>query len=374
MMGRIMDKNIRRGLITILAVLVLGSAGFTFWWFIQPTEEETKVPFYTCTQQAKVDYRVFFNPNNFFPEPIAGPGQAYITPLTQYIETTFNYRFSGEVPADISGQYQVDAALTGYMLKETEGSKDEEKQKIKVWSKAYPLLPATPFSAHDKQLAINQVIPVDIRSYAVFADQVAKELKFSADLVELTVNYHVQGGSVTPEGKVSESLNTVLLIPIDGSAFMVGGLLADKKDSSITKSQTKAVSGVKTTRAGFAAATGLLALMLLLVIFRTKAKIEDPAEKELKTIIKKHGDRIVAGVFDFPETLEKNTVFLQSFTDLVRVADEVAQPILYENMSVEIHSFYVINKPLIYHYSLETSTMKEIDPRQTSNKTDDITI
>lgn len=359
-----MDKNIRRGLIIALTLLLLGSAGLTAWWFKQPTEKETKVPVYTCNQQAQVDYQVFFIPNNYFPEPTGGPGQAYITPLTQYIETTFNYRFSGKAPADISGQYQVDAALIGYMLKEKEGSKEMEKEKVKVWAKTYPLLPATPFSAHDRNLEIKQVIPVDIRSYANFADQVAKELKFSADLVELTVTYNVQGDAVTPDGKVSESVNTALLIPIDGSAFMVGGLLADKKDSSITKSVTKAVPGVKTARAGFAVATGLLALLLLLVISQTKAKIEDLAEKELRTIIKKHGDRIVAGVFSFPATLEKNTIVLHSFYDLVKVADEVAQPILYENVHEGVHAFYVINEPLIYHYALEINTKEAICQNQ----------
>lgn len=373
-MGRSMNKNTRLGVIAILILAELILAGLTVWWFKQPTERETKVPVYHCTQQAKVDYRVFFVPNNFFPEPVAGPGQAYITPLTQYIETTFNYHFYGEAPADISGQYQVTAALTGYLLKEKEGSKEMEKEKIKVWEKAYPLLPVTPFSAHDRQLQIKQAIPVDIRSYSNFADQVAKELKFSADQVELTVSYHIQGNAVTPQGKISEFVNTVLLIPIDGNAFTIGGLLSNKKDSSITKDETKAVPGVKTARAGFAAAAGLLALILLLVIFKTKAKFEDPAEKELQQIIKKHGDRIVAGVTSFPEYLEKNIIVLDSFADLVRVADEVAQPILYENVQEGVHSFYIVNEPLLYHYTLEVSATQNIYQDQNISKTDNMKI
>lgn len=364
------NKNTRYGLIVLLTLLLLGSAGLTAWWFQKPAAKNVKAPVYTCTQTAQVDYRVLFDPNNFFPESAAAPGRAYITPLTQYIETIFNYQFSGKAPADISGTYRVDAALIGYLLKEKEGSQDMEREKVKVWAKSWPLVAPTPFSAHDSNLAVKQVIPIDVRSCSNFADQVAKQLKFSADIVELTVSYQVLGSALTPEGQINQPLNAALLIPIDGSAFTVGGTLTDNKEKSITKDVMKAVPGVKSARTGLAVATGLFVLLLLLVIFKTKAKIESQTEKELRMIINKYGDRIVEGIIGFPALLEKNTIVVQSFADLVKVADEVEQPILYENIGGDKHSFYVINEPLLYHYVLEVIPCRDVYENQFINKAD----
>lgn len=367
-----MNRNMRRGLIILLTLLLLGSGGITTWWFTQPAEKAATVPVYTCTQQAQVDYRVFFTPNNFFPEPMAGPGQAYITPLTQYIETVFNYSFSGDSPVEISGQYQVDAVLTGYVIKEKNDSEGTGKEKIKVWAKSYPLLAPTPFAAHDRKLEVKQTIPVDIQSYALFAQQVAQELKFAADLVELMVTYSAQGGASTSEGQIDEPVKAVMVIPIEGTSFMVQGMLADKKETSITQDIKEPVAGVKTTRAGLAAATGLLALLLLLIMFRTRGVLQDQGEKELRGIIKKHGDRIVAGIFEFPAMLGKNPIILHTFDDLLKVADEVSQPILYENVQEGEHVFYLINEPLIYQYTLETNSKESILENRLLMETDNI--
>jgi hypothetical protein len=280
--------------------------------------------------------------------------------LTQYVETTFKYSFSGDNPADISGQYEIDAKLTGYILVEDKQSSETVKRRVKAWEKIYPLIPATPFSRHDQKFGIKQVIPVDLRSYAAFADQVAKELKFSADIIELSITYHVLGSASTSQGKISEPVETILSIPVEGNSFIVNGKLADEKENSITIPGTESVPGVKTARTGWVVTTALLAILLLLIIFNTKAKAESPSERELRMIIKKHGDRIVAGVFSFTSVHDKNTTVLNSFYDLVKVADEVAQPILYENASDNLHSFYVINEPMIFSYSLEINTNENV--------------
>lgn len=373
-MQRTIKSNIRRGLIIILTLLLVGSTGLTAWWFKQPTEKAKEVPVYTCQQQIQVDYRVFITPNNFFSEAIVGPGQAYITPLTQYIETVLNYNFSADTSSDISGQYQVDATLTGYILQETNDGKEMKKEKVKVWTKPYALFPPTPFSAQDRKLEVKQVVPVDIQYYAAFAEQIVRELKFSADVVELTVTYHVQGNALTPAGQVNEPLKAVMVIPVKGTSFMVHGTLADKKEKSITKSETEVVPSVKTARIGFAVAAILFALLLILVVFKTTAEIKDPEEKKLQKIIRKHGDRIVAGFSWVPALSEKNIIVLNSFDDLVKVADEVEQPILYNEVNDTVHSFYVINEPLIYHYSLKISTQKNIYQNQITTKTDSLKI
>ena len=373
-MIRTIPANTRRGVIALLSLLLLISAGLAAWWFNKPAQTAQGVPVYTCTQQIQVDYRVFLAQNQFFPAAVAGPGQAYITPLTQYIETVLNYSISGDSPADISGQYQVDARLTGYMKKEKAGSDNMEKEKVIVWEKNWELLPPTPFSVHDRKLEVKQPIPVDIQAFYNFAAQVAQELKFSADLVELTVTYNVQGGAATPQGEIQEPIKAVMVIPVDRNAYMVQGTLADKQETSITASQSMAVPGVMLARIGFTLAAALFAFLFLLVIFRTKAEIDDPAQKELRRIMKKHGDRIANGFGWVPDLSGRNTLVLKTFEDLLKVADEVAQPILYENVHPGVHSFYVINEPLIYNYSLQIELNHALQLNEEMNITGDISI
>ncbi|MGI5921325.1 MAG: DUF5305 family protein [Syntrophomonadaceae bacterium] len=370
-MGIIMKKNTRRGLIALLVLLIMVFGGLAVWWFIQPTQEAKKVPVYTCKQEAQLNYQVFVAPNNFFPQPVIGPGQAYLTSLTQYIETTLNYNLSANTPVNISGQYQVDAVLTGYILKEKEGGGAMERERVKVWEKLWPLHPPTPFAGQDSKLEMQQVVPVNIKGFADFADQVSQELKFAADVVELTVNYSVLGGATTPQGEIREPINVTMVIPVDSSYYTVGGMLTNQKEKSIDTTRMQAVPGVKTARMGYAIAAGVLVLLLLLVVLKTSAEIEDPEEKKLRKIIKKYGDRIVTGFSWVPAISESNLISLNSFDDLVKVADEVDQPIFYDDGPEGKHSFYVINAPLIYHYSLEIRIKKQITMDECVSLTND---
>lgn len=359
-MERTINRKLRLGLIICLSLLLLAAIGLAIRWFKEPTEKTVAVPVYTCTQQAQLDYQVIFMPNNFFAESSAGPGLAYITSLTNYIETVLSYSFSGDRPVNISGQYQVEATLTGYIFQERSEGKEAKKEKIKVWSRPWVLVPPTPFSAEDRKLELKQVVPVDIRYYRDFADQVAQELKFSADLVELTVTYQVQGGAITPQGEIREPVKAVMVIPIEGTAFMVQTLQGDKKENSITRSETAPVTEVKLARLGYSTAAGVLVLLLLLVLFKTTAEIADAETLRLQKIMKKHGDRIVAGFGWVPALSEKNLITLNSFEDLVKVADEIAQPILYKEDPAGVHGFYVIKEPLIYHYVLRIYGSKRL--------------
>jgi len=50
---------------------------------------------------------------------------------------------------------------------------------------------------------------------------------------------------------------------------------------------------------------------------------------------------------------------MDSFEDLIKVADEVGQPVLYENHLEGIHSFYVLGEALTYSYMLQETQADE---------------
>lgn len=347
-----MNPKIRKGVMGAVILLLLGSIGMSVWWFLQPSEQETEVAVYSCQQAAGLDYQVYFVPNQFFPEVSAGPGLGYLNSLVDYIDTHFTYKCIGEAPAEISGDYQVTAALTGYLLKNKPNSTSFEKEKIKIWEKTEVLVPATPFSVQDTNCILEGQIPVDFNSYTDFVDSLREEFRYTADEIDLTVAYKVNAKIKTADGEITETMAPTMLIVMEGDAFTVDGQLTDQKDGKITKPQMETVPGMQTKRIEYAAGAGVFLLLLLGLIFGTAAETIGPAEADLRRIVKKYGDWIVNGRGKIPALFSEKFLAMESFEDLIKVADEVGQPVLYENHLEGIHSFYVLGEALNYSYTL----------------------
>ena len=104
-------------MIVILALLLLISIVMAVQKFLQPAEVAQQIPVYKYQHQANVDYQVFILSNPFFDIESLEAGRGYLTPITDYISTTLNYQLTGEGPAAISGDYQVDAVSPVISLK-----------------------------------------------------------------------------------------------------------------------------------------------------------------------------------------------------------------------------------------------------------------
>ncbi len=345
--------KLRKGIIAVLVLLLLFSMGMGFWWFKQPAETEQQVPLYGFKQATGIDYRVYFLKNDFIPDESAGSGRAYITSLTDYIDTIFTYQMNGEQQAQISGEYQVTAALNGYVTREKPGSQNNEKELVPLFSKEDILIPATPFNADDSTLTVSAEFPLDYVAYADFISDMTRELRLTADLIQLQVTFHVAAQIDTPDGEITREMAPVMIIPVEGNTFMVEGQLAEQKEDYISETQLTPVPGVKDKRTVYAIAAVVFLLLLLGMLLKTTAKKLDPVQEELKKIMKKHGDWIAVGQGRIPALSSEKMLPMQSFDDLLKVADEAGQPILYEeDYQQGLHSFYVISELIIYHYIL----------------------
>ena len=345
--------NLRKGIIATLVLLLLASTGMAVRWFLPPAQSNQEVPVYAARQAAAIAYLVYYTPNNYFAVESAGPGLAYITPLTDYINSSFTYQFAGESQAEISGEYKVKAVLTGYLTREKTGSGGEKRELVKLYEKEDILIPATPFQAVDSKLTLNNQAVVNIRNYADFINAVSQDLRISADVVRLDIAFQVSSRVSTAQGEVIQELAPVMSIPMEGRTFTVEGKLKEQTETPITIMQMTAVPGVKTKRAEYAAASVIFLILLLGMMFKTTAEIKDPLEQELSRIMKKYGDWIAAGQGAIPAAVAEKTLEMQSIADLIKVADEVGQPVLYENTGEGAHSFYVISEGLVYKYILQ---------------------
>lgn len=346
-----LSPSLRRALITALIILFMGSAGTAAWWFRQPMQKEQAVTVYTGRQAAAIDYQVYLTPNNYFSADSVGPGLAYITPLTDYLNTRFTYQFAGQKPAQISGSYEVTTALTGYLIREKTDSQ-EGAELVKLYEKDEVLIPGTAFNVTDNKFNFDRQAAINVRSYVDFINAMAQDLRVSADVVQLDITFHVSSRVSTADGEVIQDLAPVMTIPIEGNTFMVEGKLTDEKETPITIAEMTAISGVKANRTGYSVAALIILILLLGVFFTTKVQPGDPREQELRKIIKKYGDWIAAVQGEIQAVGEK-FLLVHSFEDLVKVADEAELPILYESNGTGAHSFYVISDTLVYRYTIK---------------------
>jgi hypothetical protein len=338
-------------LIGILALLLLICIIMAVSKYVQPAQVSQEIPVYKYKHQANVDYRVFILSNPFFDVESLEAGQGYITPLTDYISTLLTYQLTGQGPAKINGHYQVNAVLTGYILKQ--GQSSTQRVKVPVWDKTFSLVPKTDFSSSEGKITLEEEVKVNLREYADFGQRVQDEYKSSTNLVELAVKYEINTSVETPDGKSTDSISPTLAIPIEGNSYTVDGTLADQKEGSVVAKEMVPVPSLKEARIGLSLAVVLLTLALLGVVKKTALKREDPLENELKRIIKKYGDRIVTGTGAVPDIDRKRMMMLSEFEDLLKISDELVQPILYESIQDGLHNFYVISDQLHYRYTLE---------------------
>lgn len=353
-------------MIGILALLLLICTITAVTKFVQPAQVSQEVPVYKYKHQANVDYQVFILSNPFFDVESLAAGRGYLTPLTDHIGTLFNYQLTGQGPATINGDYQVNAVLTGYILKE--GQSSTQRVKVPVWDKTYSLVPQTEFSSSEGKITLEEEVQVNLREYADFAQRVQDEYKASTSLVELAVKYEISTSVETPDGKNIDSMSPTLVIPIEGNSYTVDGTLADQKEGSIVAEEMVPVPSLKETRIGLSLAVVLLALALLGAVKKTTVKSEDPLENELQRIIKKYGDRIVAGTGAVPDIDRKRLMVLAEFEDLLKISDELLQPILYESVHDGLHNFYVISNQLHYRYTLEPGMFERPEDMDTQVK------
>ena len=100
------NKKLKISIITIL-VVIIGIVSFNLYKVVKfPDIQARTTPVYTYSNRATVNYKVFVKPNQLYTTNPLEEGGIYLTEFEDYINTSFNYEFSGERDADLKGNYR----------------------------------------------------------------------------------------------------------------------------------------------------------------------------------------------------------------------------------------------------------------------------
>ncbi|RDV82527.1 DUF5305 family protein [Ammonifex thiophilus] len=335
-----LSKKTRLALITLLALSLIVFFSLLLKALIRPVMTEEKVPKYSYTQQARVDYKVSLKPNSLYPEQYLEAGKVYLTNFVNYIDTTLTYEFTGERAAEVKGKCEAIATIEAMVGKEHR----------KVWQREFVLLPPQEFSGSGQTVSFHHSLPIRFQDFNEFANKVIKDSELIPDEVRMTIYWNILVEAATDSGAVRDQIAPVMVIPLVQKAFQIEGELAKEKSGAITIARQVPAKVNKRAVALYGALAGLCAVGLVSVLFLTSGEGRKPCslQQEVNTILKKYGDRLAVIEGEAPTAFE-SAIPLRSIEDLVRVADELSKPIIYKPPSgqEDLPFFYVLAEPNI---------------------------
>ncbi|WP_461207714.1 DUF5305 domain-containing protein [Clostridium sp. DL1XJH146] len=331
------NKKIRFSLIGII-VIVVGVFSFLLYKTIDsPGCEEKITSLYSYNNKAEVTYNVSLKENSLYDGESIGQGEFYIAKYIDNINTSMNYEYTGETKADIKGDYEIYAIVEGYT--------GEEESYETIWQKKYILSPKESFEANDKTITLEKEIPINFNEYNDFTAQLFEDSNISTE-AKVTVFWDINVSTNTDKGLVEEKISPKMEIPLNEKYFKITGELVQDKQGNIEKTEQVTLPVNKVQVSIYSVFIVLLLVISAILIFCAKEtdKISS-LEKNLKSIFKIYGDRLVALNSKADGDID-NYNEVKSIEDLVRIADDIGKPIIYKHSDdfKEITKFYVFDE------------------------------
>ncbi|NQT31564.1 MAG: hypothetical protein HQ588_04445 [Deltaproteobacteria bacterium] len=316
------------------------------------------------TTRGTFDYTIYLEENSLYKTDTLKPPKytPYVTPeqktlgvgpvipfgLVERMDTSYYYSFQASRPIEvITEEITVTATL----------------ESPDIWSKTFILLPST---RQTGDFSID--FPVDIVYLNELLSAILSETGGAGEAHNLTINAFTRFTAETEFGVIDEVFTQTLSTELGGGTLTWNEELSLTQEGAITTTRIipndsrylgLSAGGVKLT----SLILGLIFLMLFiasLVLFNKFKPAELPMfEKEALAAGKKYSDRIAEASSQTPTAGEK-IISLDSIDDLVKVADELGNPVIHQPPTAveKRHIYYVIDGTTQYQYII-TKQSKE---------------
>ena len=336
-----LTKNTRFFLYVLGGILCLVSAILLFVNIRPHTRtEEVVVNSYNITTGAS--YRVHLKENNVFEEEFLEEGRVYPSAITDFINIDFRSELAMTNALSISGDYIIRAVLEGYQT-----GKDEEK--VPVYEKIYPIIEGRVIESVTSSASINESLSIDRAAYRNYAQEIENALggETGKDFyVELSGKYIVDG----EEKPFSYRID----IPINNDKFYEIRKAEPVEDSGDIKESN--LVNVMPAFSSYAIFILLLfvsvGILVFVRFFTANMEGKELEQKKLSELMRKYGSRMVC-IENLPDISQKSEIRVKSITDLIELADEIREPVLYIEGEKELPKdgkIYILSKDYIYFF------------------------
>jgi hypothetical protein len=360
-MRLVINKKIRLIALSCIILFIILVSFLLFNSIKSPGFKDEKISLYNYKNNANVDYKVSLKSNALYSDGTTlGEGNIIFSEFIDNIKASFRYQFEGERPADINGDYEIVALVEGLT-----GS--DKEQKI-IWQKTFPILQKESFEAKDKVVSIEKEVVVNLEEYKSFAQSIIDSTRVDSQ-TRLSVILNMNLKAATDIGVIDKKVSPSITIPLNSNYFEVVKNQTQGKTEAIEEVQKVKLPVNEKKVISYSIVLGILVLALVYTIFFiTGTKNFNLQEKELKSIFKNHGDRMVA-LSDSLVFTSEQYYSVRSIEDLVKISDELGRPIMYtfsEDIN-NIKQFYVCDDKFIYIFDVGERII-ECEVRSIDNK------
>lgn len=270
---------------------------------------------------------------------------AYITSLTDSIESQLNYRFYASESANVSYQYQAKAIVRG-----TSGSGDSDEGISIIWAKQFTLIEPTSATTHDDTVVLNPKLTIPFASYKKMIEQFKEAFAVPLNSqVEVIYNIKITGD--INGTSFNDTKETRVSIPLDQAVYKPTVRLIKSERHDVVPAQTLRFDDM-VTQYEVPVALMLIAIGFVCMLYGFRKQIiKSPYQRELDRIYRYH-DGIIIRLKRPANLSHKNIIAVQSFDDLLNLEEEIKTPIIASEASDHTTHFLVTRDDEVYVYTL----------------------
>lgn len=307
------------------------------------------------TESGRIDYKVFLKENDYFEEKWLGPDQAYISNLTDTIESDFSYCI--QMDADnvyFDYGYEIEAQL---IIRDNDSGEA-------LFKPVYSLKPMTTASVKGNAVCIDERVSIRYSDYNDLANAFVTtyELKnISCELIlRMNVNAFSQCSEFEENGENSYSfaLNIPLLEHTYDIFTTASTPTGENKVLACSGSANQNVFLV----VGIVAASLDVILLAAFIIFIYVTRNEDINYSiKVRKLVSSYRSYIQKINNEF-DTDGYQVMYVSTFTEMLGIRDTISSPILmYENADQTRTSFVIpTNTKILYLYEIKVDNYDEL--------------
>lgn len=312
----------------------------------QPTTNTIQMNENTSQIQTSYDYKTTIIPSILYPNGgTVKAGDTIFKNITKEIPFTLVTSITSEVPVSANVSHEVNLLLKAGGL----------------WERSFPLEGKQSFEQNGTELPIiNGAYKIDLEMIKAFITKVEEEIGIRPEKYTIEVIPNVQGAISFNGTEQDVQMEDRLIFQVSFEEI----ILASEKEftSSLPFKTTKVIPntinlfGLEASPALARIISSFFSLLFAIVIiylnkeFVANRKKNAPSQGE--KINKKYGNRLIP-VSNRVEVGQKSIVTLNSFKDIIQIADAKELPIFYYNLQMEESKLYfLIDGDYMYQYEI----------------------
>ena len=346
-------KKNTKTLCYILAPLVLITATVAVLSLLKPAKITRQINDNTTNIKTSYDYKATIIPNVLHPKGgTIEVEDTIFTKITTALPFSLNSTISSDNEVTVKGTYQIEVVVNA----------------AELWERGFPLGQQESFELAGTEISlIDSVLNIDLTEINAFIGQVEEETEIRAEQYTIEVVPNI-------EGMIHYVGNDMPIPEQDALVFQLTNdeivLISEKTSTSNTPFTTTEVITNTFNIFGIALPLGFvrllstlvsILLLLPLIYFFIKGRTSNVKlmPTQVEKINKKYGGRIIP-VSQNIHTNQKSIITLQSFKDVIKIADEKELPVFYHSVHLnESAVYFIIDGDYLYNYETVKSTMAQ---------------